>query len=79
MFWLVTFLGTLRSSSARNYHRWRPRQSIFLSRLYLTIQYCVLFLIAVQQVICGGWFCGLGPEGFALHQLLVFYPLALAR
>lgn len=71
MFWLVTFLGTLLIQFSRNYLDGDPRQSIFLSRLYLTIS-TVLFLVLSGNL----WQLVLAWIGtsFALHQLLVFYP-----
>lgn len=71
MCWLVTFLGFLLIQFSRNYLDGDARQSIFLSRLYVTIS-AVLFLVLSgnlwQMVIA--WI----GTSLALHQLLVFYP-----
>jgi NAD(P)H-quinone oxidoreductase subunit 5 len=70
MCWLVTFLGVLLIQFSRNYLDGDVRQSIFFSRLYLTMA-AVLFLVLsgnLWQLVIA-WF----GTSIALHQLLVFY------
>jgi NAD(P)H-quinone oxidoreductase subunit 5 len=70
MCWLVTFLGVLLIQFSRNYLDGDSRQSVFFSRLYLTMA-AVLFLVLsgnLWQLVLA-WF----GTSIALHQLLVFY------
>jgi NAD(P)H-quinone oxidoreductase subunit 5 len=71
MMWLVTFLGMLLIQFSRNYLAGDPRQSVFLSRLYMTIAAVLLLVLAgnLWQLVLA-WI----GMSLALHQLLVLYP-----
>ncbi|NDJ59980.1 MAG: NADH-quinone oxidoreductase subunit L [Chloroflexi bacterium] len=71
MVWLVTFLGVLLIQFSRNYLDGDPRQTVFFSRLYLTIGAVLLLVLSgnLWQLVLA-WI----GMSFALHQLLVFYP-----
>lgn len=71
MTWLVTFLGALLIQFSRQYLDGDPRQSIFFSRLYMTIGAVLLLVLSgnLWQLVLA-WI----GTSLALHQLLVFYP-----